>query len=171
MEQELEVVNIRLVKEPSLYSEKQLKSPEAVVELMAAELAQYDREVMCILNLKTNEQPINMSIVSMGSLNAAIISPREVFKSSILSNAASIIALHNHPSGSLKPSKEDKLITKKLAVCGELLNIPLLDHIIIAGETGERFSFREQDLLSSIDVGQWISEIGSRNKKKDDMER
>jgi len=138
---------------------------------MAAELAQYDREVMCILNLKTNEQPINMSIVSMGSLNAAIISPREVFKSSILSNAASIIALHNHPSGSLKPSKEDKLITKKLAVCGELLNIPLLDHIIIAGETGERFSFREQDLLSSIDVGQWISEIGSRNKKKDDMER
>lgn len=54
MEQELEVVNMRLVKEPSLYSEKELKCPEAVVELMAAELAQYDWEVMCILNLKTN---------------------------------------------------------------------------------------------------------------------
>ena len=81
---ELQIVNIRLVREPSLYSEKQLDSPQAVLELMAGELAQYDREVFCILNLKSNGQVINMNVVSMGTLDAALVNPREVFKSSIL---------------------------------------------------------------------------------------
>ena len=67
MENELEVVNIRLVKEPSLYSEQILDSPQAVVELMAKELSQYDREVFCILNMKNNGQVINMNLVSVGT--------------------------------------------------------------------------------------------------------
>lgn len=163
MKQELEVVNIRLVKEPSLYSEKQLTRPEDVVALMASELSQYDREVVCILNLKTNGQPINMSIVSMGTINASLVSPREVFKSSILSNAASIIALHNHPSGGIEPSKEDTLLTKRLSTCGRIMDIPLLDHIIIGGTSGERFSFRENGMLESMDIRQHISEPGSRH--------
>ena len=107
MENELEVVNIRLVKEPSLYSEKILDSPQAVVELMAKELAQYDREVFCVLNMKNNGQVINMNMVSVGSINASLVIPREVFKSSILANASAIIGLHNHPSGNVEPSKED----------------------------------------------------------------
>lgn len=73
MENELEVVNIRLVKEPSLYSEQTLDSPQAVVELMAKELSQYDREVFCILNMKNNGQVINMNLVSVGTINAWII--------------------------------------------------------------------------------------------------
>lgn len=96
MENELEVVNIRLVKEPSLYSEQTLDSPQAVVELMAKELSQYDREVFCILNMKNNGQVINMNIVSMGALNEAQVHPREVMKSAILSNAACMMLLHNH---------------------------------------------------------------------------
>ena len=68
MENELEVVNIRLVKEPSLYSEQTLDSPQAVVELMAKGLSQYDREVFCILNMKNNGQVINMNLVSVGQL-------------------------------------------------------------------------------------------------------
>lgn len=146
---ELEVVNVRLVKEPSIYSEKILDSPEAVVELMAKELAQYDREVMCILNLKTNSQVINMNIASIGTINATLTCPREIFKSSILSNASSIIAIHNHPSGSVKPSKEDKLVTRRLRECGNLLGIELLDHIIIGGTSGKMFSFREEQLLDN----------------------
>ena len=91
MENELEVVNIRLVKEPSLYSEQTLDSPQAVVELMAKELSQYDREVFCILNMKNNGQVINMNLVSVGTINASLVIPREVFKSSILANASAII--------------------------------------------------------------------------------
>ena len=96
MENELEVVNIRLVKEPSLYSEQTLDSPQAVVELMAKELSQYDREVFCILNMKNNGQIINMNMFSVGTINASLVIPREVFKSSILANASVIIGLHNH---------------------------------------------------------------------------
>ena len=73
MENELEVVNIRLVKEPSLYSEQTLDSPQAVVELMAKELSQYDREVFCILNMKNNGQVINMNLVSVGTINASLV--------------------------------------------------------------------------------------------------
>ena len=80
MENELEVVNIRLVKEPSLYSEQTLDSPQAVVELMAKELSQYDREVFCILNMKNNGQVINMNLVSVGIINASLVIPREVLR-------------------------------------------------------------------------------------------
>lgn len=128
MENELEVVNIRLVKEPSLYSEQTLDSPQAVVELMAKELSQYDREVFCTLNMKNSGQVINMNLVSVGTINASLVIPREVFKSSILANASAIIGLHNHPSGNVKPSKEDMIVTRKLQKCGQLLGIELLDH-------------------------------------------
>lgn len=148
---ELEVVNVRLVKEPSMYSEKKMSSPEDVVELMAKEMAQYDREVFCILNMKNSGQIINMNIVSIGTINASLVSPREVFKSSILSNASGIIALHNHPSGSIKPSKEDMAVTKRLRKCGALLDIELLDHIIVGGSNGEMFSFRNENMLDVQD--------------------
>lgn len=144
---ELEVVNIRLVKEPSIYSDKILDSPQAVVELMAKELAQYDREVLCILNMKTDGQVINMNIVSVGTVNSSLVNPREVFKSSILSNASGIIAIHNHPSGNIKPSREDRNITKRLKECGELMGIELLDHIIIGGTNGKMFSFKSENML------------------------
>ena len=93
---ELQVVNIRMVKEPSLYSEEKISCPEDAVKAIAKDLATYDREVFAVLNLKTNGQPINLNICSMGTLDASIVSPREVFKSCILSNSSSFIALHNH---------------------------------------------------------------------------
>ena len=151
MKNKLDVVNIRLVKEPSLYSTKQLNSPEAVLELMAEEMSSYDREVLCILNLKANGQVINMNIASVGTVNAAVVCPREIFKSSILSNACAIIALHNHPSGKILPSKEDVEITKRLKMSGAILGIDLLDHIIIGGTSGDMYSFKTErkDLFST----------------------
>jgi len=155
MENELEVVNIRLVREPSLYSEQTLDSPQAVVELMAKELSQYDREVFCILNMKNNGQVINMNLVSVGTINASLVIPREVFKSSILANASAIIGLHNHPSGNVKPSKEDMIVTRKLQKCGQLLGIELLDHIIVGGTNGKMLSFREEKMLNVTGRMDW----------------
>ena len=149
-ENELKVVNVRLVREPSLYSDEPIKTPQDVLKLIAKELSLYDREVFLILNLKYNGQVINMNICSVGTLNASLVSPREVFKSSILSNAGAFIAIHNHPSGNLSPSEEDKQLTKRLAECGRLLDIRLIDHIIVAGETGEMFSFKEEGLMDRL---------------------
>lgn len=163
---ELEVVNVRLVKEPSLYSEKELGSPEAVLEVMAGELAQYDREVFCILNMKQNGQVINMNIVSVGTLSQSLVNPREVFKGSILSNASHIMAVHNHPSGSIKPSRADFLITQKLRVCGDMIGIPLVDHIIVGGNNGKLFSFREEGILDSEEEHSVLSERFRELKKE-----
>ena len=138
------VVNVRLVKEPSLYSAEPIKTPEDVFNAVANELKQYDREVFAIINLKTNGQIINLNVCSVGTLSASLISPREVFKSSILSNAAAFIAIHNHPSGNITPSAEDKEVTERLMACGEFLDIKMLDHIIVAGESGKMLSMKAE---------------------------
>ena len=91
-EKSIDVVNVRLVKEPSIYAADPIKTPEDVLNAVANELKQYDREVFAIINLKTSGQIINLNICSVGTLNSSLISPREVFKSSILSNAAAFIA-------------------------------------------------------------------------------
>ena len=91
---EIQVVNIRMVKEPSLYSTEKITGPEDVKKVIAKELSTYDREVFAVLNLKTNGQPINLNICSVGTLDASVVSPREVFKSTILSNSAAFVAFH-----------------------------------------------------------------------------
>lgn len=93
---ELSVVKVRLIKESPMYSDKPLTNPTAIADFMAEEMADYDREVLCVLNMTSKCQAINMNIVSMGSINAAIVEMRELYKTAILSNAASIIVLHNH---------------------------------------------------------------------------
>ena len=147
---EIQVVNIRMVKEPSLYSTEKITGPEDVKKVIAKELSTYDREVFAVLNLKTNGQPINLNICSVGTLDASVVSPREVFKSTILSNSAAFVAVHNHPSGSLNPSQEDKDVTKRLLSCSELLGVKMLDHIIVAGETGDIYSFKSEGLLDQL---------------------
>ena len=114
---EVSVVNVRLVKEPSLYSPEPIHSPQDVLNVIAKELSQYDREVFAILNLKSNGQVINLNIASVGTLDTAMVSPREIFKASILSNAGAFIAVHNHPSGNVEPSQEDFATTKRLQEC------------------------------------------------------
>ena len=148
---EVEVVNIRLVKEPSLYSTEPITTPEDVLRVVAKDLATYDREVFAVLNMKANGQVINLNICSMGTLYASMISPREVFKSSILSNAASFICLHNHPSGNPTPSEEDIKTTKRLMDCGRMLDIRMLDHVIVAAETGQMYSFKAEGVLDNLE--------------------
>jgi len=149
-DEKIEVVNIRMVKEPSLYSTEKIKSPEDVLKIIAKELSTYDREVFAVLNLKSNGQPINLNICSMGTLDSSMVSPREVFKSCILSNSAAFIAIHNHPSGNLSPSQEDRDVTSRLLGCSELLGIKMLDHIVVAGESGAMYSFRNEGEMDHL---------------------
>ena len=85
-----------------------------------------------IICLNTRNRVICINTVSIGSLNASLVHPREVFKPAILANAASIILAHNHPSGETEPSKDDIEITKRVKEAGNLLGIELLDHVIIS---------------------------------------
>ena len=146
----LDVVQVRLVLDKTLYSEEQLSSPEQIVQFMRKELAEYDREVFCILNCTTKSQIINMSIVSIGTINASLVAVREVFKSAILSNASYVILLHNHPSGDPQPSQHDFLVTAKLCAGGNILGIDVLDHIIVGGRTGAFHSMAESGQLSVL---------------------
>lgn len=154
----VDLVNVRLIRESTLYTDKLITSPKDATDLMANELALYDREVMCVLNLNTKGGVLNMNIVSMGTINASLVSPREVFKASILSNAASIIICHNHPSGEPTPSREDVLLTQRLKNAGELLGIELLDHVIVGGVTGKRFSFMEEEIMESADAKKYLEQ-------------
>lgn len=147
---ELNVVNVRLVDAPSLYSEEVLDSPEAVSKVVAEEFKNYDREVFAVINLNTKLKPININICSVGTLDATLINPREAFKSTILSNASAFIAVHNHPSGDVNPSREDISVTKRLMDCGNLLDIKMLDHIIIGGGSGEIYSFNEKGRFDNL---------------------
>ena len=147
---ELQVVNIRMVKEPSLYSEDKITCPEDAVKVIAKELETYDREVFAVLNLKTNGQPINFNICSVGTLDASLVSPRETLKSCLLSNAASFICLHVHPSGSLSPSIEDKDVTRRLMEAGDILGVRMIDHLIVAGGSGLVFSFKSEGLMDQL---------------------
>lgn len=146
---ELKMVSVRLVDDPPLLGSKKVKTVQDAAEVMAKELSGYDRELFCILNLRTNGQVINANIVTMGTLNASLVCPREVFKSSILSNAAHAVLLHNHPSGDPTPSREDVNITKRLQLCGDMIGIPVVDHII-TNCYGQYFSFLEQGFLVNV---------------------
>ena len=149
-DKKVQVVNIRMVKEPSLYSTEKITSPEDALRVIAEELATYDREVFGILNLKSNGQPINLNICSVGTIDSSMVSPREVFKSAILQNSSAFIAVHNHPSGNVNPSQEDRDVTKRLLACSDLIGIKMLDHIIVGGETGELYSFRSEGMLDQL---------------------
>ena len=142
----LDRVAIRMVKEPPLYSEQPVKDAEAAIVLLRDLFKQYDREVLCVVNLKGNLQPINMNIVSMGALDQAIAHPREILKSAILSNAASVILIHNHPSGNIMPSRQDIAMTDQMQKAFSIMNIGIVDHIIL-GSGDQYYSFREHDAM------------------------
>ncbi|WP_046176509.1 RadC family protein [Domibacillus indicus] len=126
------IVSLKMVKEQSfLYPERNIKSPEDAYKLMKRFLADADREYFMVVCLDTKNQPTSINVCHVGSLNASIVHPREVLKSAILSNSASIIVGHNHPSNDPTPSTEDIDVTKRLSQAGKIIGIDVLDHIIV----------------------------------------
>lgn len=111
-----------------------ISSPHDVASIYIPLLRGVTKEQFHVLVLNSANQVIRMGLVSEGSLNSSIVHPREVFRIAIVENAASIIGLHNHPSGNPTPSREDISITRQLVGAGTIVGIPFRDHIIIAGE-------------------------------------
>lgn len=122
-----------------------INSPHAVVDFFTSELSHLSVEKFIAVLLNTKNEMISWEVISIGSLNASIVHPREVFNKAIKKSAAAIIVLHNHPSGHVNPSSEDIAVTKRLQEAGKIIGIPLLDHIIIGKNT--HYSFKEEDQL------------------------
>jgi DNA repair protein RadC len=137
---------LRLIRTPVVgESTFKVESPDQIYNKYRAYFNGLDREHFEILHLDTKNKITSKEIISIGSLNQSIVHPREVFKSAILNNSASIILLHNHPSGDPKPSRQDIDVTKRLEDAGNILGITVIDHVIF-GESGY-ISFKEECIL------------------------
>lgn len=112
-----------------------LDQPGKVHALMRKRAERLDREHFWRIDVDTRSQYLGYETVSVGTLSASLVHPREVFKGALLNNAAAIIIMHNHPSGEVSPSPEDVEATRRLSKVGELIGVPLLDHVIVAGES------------------------------------
>ncbi len=121
-----------------------LNSPELVAEYLQAKIGSKKEEHFVILYFDTRNKLINEEI-SIGTLNASLVHPREVFKKAIKDNAAQIIIAHNHPSGDPKPSEEDISTTKRLIETGKLVGISIIDHLVIT--SNEYFSFKGKGII------------------------
>jgi DNA repair protein RadC len=122
-----------------------IKNPESVVKAIRASIKDKAKEHFKLILLNPRNKIIRISTISIGTLNASLVHPREVFKDAIVHSAASVVLAHNHPSGDPEPSEDDIKITKKLVDSGKILSIEVLDHIIIA-KNGFK-SFKEEGLI------------------------
>jgi len=117
-----------------------IKGPEAVVKALRASIKDKAKEHFKLILLNPRNKIIGISTISIGTLNASLVHPREVFKDAITHSAASVVLAHNHPSGDPEPSEDDIEITKKLVESGKILGIEVIDHIIIG--KNDYYSFK-----------------------------
>lgn len=128
----INIVTVKMEKVKSiLIEDKKVSSPKDIFKIASSYLDGVDREHSVLFTFDTKNNITSISTISIGSLSQSIVHPREVFKIAVLSNSASIILVHNHPSGDPSPSKEDISITERIKDCGEILGIKLLDHLIL----------------------------------------
>lgn len=130
---------------PRLAEEQPLSSPQEVAGFLMPRLRSLEQEHFLTLHLNTKNRLLGMETVSIGTLDASLVHPREVFKAAIRQSSASLILAHNHPSGDPRPSKEDINLTYRLKESGELLGIPILDHVIIGDH--KYYSMKEEGIF------------------------
>jgi len=135
------VYRLQMVREGSIKAHSITNAKDIIKAIKS--FTHSDRELLIGLYLNTRNQVIAHHVISIGTVNAAIVHPREVFKLAIMKNACSVIIAHNHPSGGLEPSDADLKITKRLIAAGKILGIELLDHIIIT-PAGKTFSIKKR---------------------------
>ncbi len=136
-------ISRRLSTQAPTYKSKELTDPEKVYRLIKSKLKDYHKEHFYIIALNSRNHSI--AEVSVGSLNASVVHPREVFAEAIKNKAASVVFVHNHPSGDPEPSEDDLVITKKLVESGKILGIEVIDHIIVTKD--KFFSFKSKKLI------------------------
>lgn len=133
----------QLMREPSgTYQEVRLSCPADVFQYLRGELEYADQEHFLSIPVNTKNAVIGVHTVNIGTINQTLVTPRDIFKTAILSGATGIILAHNHPSGDPKPSPDDKNTTRLMADAGKILGINVMDHIIIG--RGCYYSFKEQ---------------------------
>jgi DNA repair protein RadC len=115
--------------------DKKITAPKDIAEFFIPILRDELKEKFIVVCLNSANKVTRFETISIGSLNSSVVHPREIFKFAIENSSASIILIHNHPSGNLEPSQEDISITKKLVDAGAIINISVLDHLIIAGNS------------------------------------
>lgn len=121
-----------------------ISSPPDVDGLLRGRIANQDRENFVAVLLNTKNEVIEAPVISVGTLSASLVHPREVFKPAIRASAASVILAHNHPSGREEPSREDREVTRRLVEASKIIGIEVLDHVIIGRE---HFSMKEHGML------------------------
>ena len=132
----INIISLKVCKEKSVeYSFERIIKPKDILKLVKTAVGDTDREYFMVINLNNQNLPNSIEITSIGSLTETMVSPREVFKSAIVSNSAKIILCHTHPSGSTSPSDADIKITNALVQIGKFLDIPVIDHLIVGGES------------------------------------
>jgi len=122
-----------------------IRSPQDAADLMMQRLRYENKEHFIILLLSTKNHVLAMPTISVGSLNASVVHPRELFRTAINHSAAGVILIHNHPSGDPAPSQEDVLLTKRVVEAGRILDIAVLDHVIIGD--GRYVSLKEKGII------------------------
>jgi DNA repair protein RadC len=135
----------RIQSQQNKFSNKKITSPEDIAKTFIPILRHDLKEKFIVVCLNSANRVIRYETISIGNLNSSVVHPREIFKVAIDCSSASIILIHNHPSGNPEPSNEDISITKKIVEVGKVMDIPVFDHIIIAGETFN--SFVEKKLM------------------------
>lgn len=140
-------ISKRFIKEESLNKNKSIiiKSPKDIFPLLKEKIINFHKEYFMVVSLDNRNKVINVDTVSVGTLNSSLIHPRETFEVSIKNHAAAIIICHNHPSGELKPSEDDLVVTNNLIKAGKLLGIEISDHLIITKDG--YFSFKEKKII------------------------
>ena len=132
----INIISLKVCKEKSVeYSFERIIKPKDILKLIKTAVGDTDREYFMVINLNNQNLPNSIEITSIGSLTETMVSPREVFKSAIVSNSARIILCHTHPSGSTSPSDADIKITNALVKIGKFLDIPVIDHLIVGGDS------------------------------------
>ncbi len=143
------IYQVKLVRDGSQPAErKKVGTPAGAASVLQQYLNGADRKHFVVLLLDTQNQVIGIHTVTVGTLDASLVHPREVFKPAILANAASVILAHNHPSGDPTPSAEDRAVTRQLVTAGGLLGIQVHDHVVL-GEAARYHSFLEVGMLDS----------------------
>lgn len=138
-------ISRRILHQKKWFDETKINTPDKIAEIFIPLLKDEQKEKFLVVCLNSSNKIIKYEVISVGSLNASIVHPREVFKTAIENSAASILLIHNHPSGNPEPSNEDIAITKKLVDSGTIIGITVVDHIILAGN--KYLSFIEKGLI------------------------
>lgn len=129
----------RILSQTKWFSQKKITSPSDIAEIFIPLLRDEVKEQFIVVCLNSSNKIIKYEKISLGNLNSSVVHPREIFKAAIENNSASIILIHNHPSENPEPSNEDISITRKIVEAGKMMDIPIFDHVIIAGNAYTSF--------------------------------